>query len=165
MNSQNANSVWTDNIQLGGQIITTCTSEGMIQSCTTENSCPGTQTCTDNNWGICVDNEGDGCSQKSCSENYVEGMYCLTDSECSGRTKCFEGEWICEDEPNDACSDTCEMSETRNCMNAPNCQGIKNCLDDNTWSECIDIPGDNCNEVVDDAPYVCYEGQIGSGIQ
>jgi len=123
---------------------------GTTRSCTTYESCPGTQTCNTygTGWNACVDTPNDNCPiTQTCTPGTT--IYCTTSQGCAGTQTCntYGTGWgTCIDTPNDGCPVTqiCTPGAIQPCT-INNCPGTQTCnAYGSGWNACVDNPNDNC---------------------
>jgi hypothetical protein len=118
-------------------------SQGQERNCTTTENCAGTQTCSNNAWGSCVDAPNDNCPViTECTNGQTQN--CITTENCAGTKTCSNNVWgLCIDKTGDNCPTECITGNTQDCTTTENCAGTKTCSA-SVWSACQDKPGDNC---------------------
>jgi uncharacterized repeat protein (TIGR01451 family) len=142
------------------QLSQICT-PGTTRSCTTYESCPGTQTCNTygTGWGTCIDTPNDGCPvTQICTPGAIQPC---TINNCPGTQTCntYGSGWnACVDNPNDNCPviQTCIPGAIQTCT-VNNCPGTQACNVYGTgWNACVDTPNDNCPIITQQLSVSCY---------
>ena len=102
------------NVTLFNEVLE-CTGE-QTQSCTTTEGCEGTQTCSNNSWGFCVDNSGDNCPAECTSGDTQE---CITSENCAGTRTCSAAGWsACQDNSGDNCPAQTQCTTASDCYSS-----------------------------------------------
>ena len=160
-----------------------CTEEGSNRSCTANNTCNGTQTCTsEKKWSNCTttlnncdtncSGINDTCQQNACTPcNCTTGQRqtCTANNTCNGTQTCTAGNWsncttlnnYCDadcDGINDTCQEKCThcdciTGQTQNCTAANRCTETQNCTA-GKWLSCTTTLN-NCDTDCDGTPDTC----------
>ncbi|MBS3085671.1 DUF4214 domain-containing protein [Candidatus Pacearchaeota archaeon] len=103
-----------------------------IRECFTGQSCHGTQTCSNGEWGVCT------LGSLSCTPGTnitcamsFDGESCSTVKGVQTCDDCGAGRFDCTNATAECCPDS-----TKSCKDSKGCSGVKSCETDATWNAC-----------------------------